>query len=250
MGSRVYKLQFNNIPESYYGGNGLTYDGFVGLDTYTCLSGEIIYSGTSQGSYKQGNYTIIPSGFSSFNYSITFITGTLNIQTSILNPPQNLFYNGYITPIILNPYISKNYDGLNSVNLPNLFAPNDQVYYNIYYSSNQAGYNIPLLVSIGGIDASNYMFSTISGNIIPLSLSLVSLDKTYDGLIDAPVSLVGLINNDSVYPPYAYFSDPEVGTDKVITISGTIYGSASNNYELVTTSLTGNIKPFSITNNI
>jgi hypothetical protein len=54
-GSRVFKLQFNNIKEYYYGGNGLIYDGFVGTDTYTCLSGYIIYSGTSQNANNEGN---------------------------------------------------------------------------------------------------------------------------------------------------------------------------------------------------
>jgi hypothetical protein len=108
--SRVFKLQFNNIREFYYGGNGLMYDGFIGKDTYTCLSGEIIYSGSSQNAYNQGSYTIIPSGLSSNNYNIKFINGILKINQSILNSPKNLVYQGYIDPIILNAYISKNYE--------------------------------------------------------------------------------------------------------------------------------------------
>jgi len=245
-GSRVFKLQFNNIREFYYGGNGLMYDGFVGRDTYTCLSGQVIYSGTSQNAHNQGSYTIIPSGLSSINYNIKFVNGTLKINQSILNPPQNLEYHGYINPIILNPYISKNYDGSNNAFILSIFAPNDQINFNAYYNSNQVGYNIPITLTINGIDASNYLFGSLSGNIQPIYVYPVVTNKYYDGLIDAQISLTGIINNEIVYPPYAYYSDSNVGNNKILTISGTIYGPSVNNYIFVPLTLSSSIIPLYI----
>jgi hypothetical protein len=49
---------------------------------YSLLTGFLIYTGTSQGAYQVGTYTIIPSGLNSSNYDITFINGTLNIYTN------------------------------------------------------------------------------------------------------------------------------------------------------------------------
>jgi hypothetical protein len=86
--SKVYNIQFKNLKEYYYGGNGLTFDGFIGNDNYTCLSGTISYGGTSQGASIEGTYTIIPSGLSSINYNIKYINGYLNIKKSILNSPR------------------------------------------------------------------------------------------------------------------------------------------------------------------
>ena len=52
-------------------------------NTIMSLSGNIIYSGTSQNASQQGIYSIIPSGLSSPNYSIKYINGLLNIRKSI-----------------------------------------------------------------------------------------------------------------------------------------------------------------------
>jgi hypothetical protein len=85
--TRVFNLQFNNIKEYYYGGNGLIFEEFKGNDTYLSLSGYIIYGGTSQGATDEGTYSIVPSGFLSNNYDIRYITGVLKIKKSILSSP-------------------------------------------------------------------------------------------------------------------------------------------------------------------
>ena len=76
---------FSSIKEYYYGGNGFYCDGFQGNDTINDLSGNIIYLGTAQGATDAGKYTIIPSGFTSNNYNIKYITGYLNIKKSLQN---------------------------------------------------------------------------------------------------------------------------------------------------------------------
>jgi hypothetical protein len=68
---------FNNVP--YSGANGVTYSGFVNGQNSSVLGGSIIYGGNSQGAVNVGTYTIIPSGQTSSNYAITYVSGTLTI---------------------------------------------------------------------------------------------------------------------------------------------------------------------------
>jgi hypothetical protein len=82
-GQTITNIGFKTIKEYYSGGNGFYCDGFQGNDTVASLSGFIVYSGTSQGATNSGTYSIIPSGFSSLNYAITYITGTLTLKKSI-----------------------------------------------------------------------------------------------------------------------------------------------------------------------
>jgi len=81
----ISNIYFNSIQDYYYGGNGFYCDGFTETDSIADLSGSIIYSGTSQGATETGKYTIIPSGFTSANYNITFVNGYLQIKRSIQN---------------------------------------------------------------------------------------------------------------------------------------------------------------------
>jgi len=65
---------------AYSGGNGVIYQGFVGGEDETFLTGNLDYSGTAQGATLPGSYSIIPKGLSSQNYEISFKEGTLTIQ--------------------------------------------------------------------------------------------------------------------------------------------------------------------------
>jgi len=65
--------------EPYSGGKGITASGFVNEETNNVLSGQLNYSGTSQGAVLAGKYAITPSGLSAVNYNINFIDGQLSI---------------------------------------------------------------------------------------------------------------------------------------------------------------------------
>ena len=65
---------------AYSGGYDVTYLGFVNGETETVLGGTLAYGGTSQDAVAVGDYTIIPSGLTSANYTITFHNGTLTIN--------------------------------------------------------------------------------------------------------------------------------------------------------------------------
>lgn len=84
---------------AYSGGNGVTYVGFIGGESTANLGGSFSYGGTSQGATNSGIYSITPQGFTSSNYLIRFVNGTLNIGqipqsettgTTLTNPQNTL----------------------------------------------------------------------------------------------------------------------------------------------------------------
>src|SRR4029077_10053022 len=84
----------NNASKIYDGlafscGNGGCYLGFVNGETASVLSGTLSYGGTSQGAINVGSYTIIPSGLSSGNYTISYVNGTLTVTPAGLTITAN-----------------------------------------------------------------------------------------------------------------------------------------------------------------
>ena len=64
---------------AYTGGNGVAYSGFVNGETAAVLGGALAWGGTGQGAVDIGSYTLIPSGLTSGNYTISFVDGVLAI---------------------------------------------------------------------------------------------------------------------------------------------------------------------------
>jgi sugar lactone lactonase YvrE len=67
-------LQYTTFPELT-----VTYAGFVDGQTQTVLKGKLQITTTATSTSTLGDYTIVPSGFSSTNYKITFVNGTLAV---------------------------------------------------------------------------------------------------------------------------------------------------------------------------
>ena len=65
---------------TFSGGNGVTYSGFVNGQNASVLGGSLSYAGTAQGAVAPGSYTIVPSGLTAANYSISYTNGTLTIS--------------------------------------------------------------------------------------------------------------------------------------------------------------------------
>jgi hypothetical protein len=86
--SKVYDGQ------SWSGGNGVSYDGFVTGEDSSVLAGELIYGGTSQGAKNAQTYKITPDGLKSGNYEITFADGNLTITPKALTITGSRVYNG------------------------------------------------------------------------------------------------------------------------------------------------------------
>uniref|UniRef100_UPI0025BC6965 two-partner secretion domain-containing protein n=1 Tax=Aquabacterium sp. TaxID=1872578 RepID=UPI0025BC6965 len=75
--------------QSYSGGNGVTYSGFVNNETSSVVSGSVSYGGTSQGATNAGSYTIAPSGLTASNYDISYVNGALTINPATLTYTAN-----------------------------------------------------------------------------------------------------------------------------------------------------------------
>lgn len=69
---------------AYFGGNGVSYSGFVNGETSAVLSGILNYTGSSQGAINIGDYTITPFGLSTGNYNISYVNGNLRINPAQL----------------------------------------------------------------------------------------------------------------------------------------------------------------------
>ena len=84
VGKAALTVTANDASKTYdglawSGGNGVGYSGFVNGETAAVLGGSLVWGGTSQGAVNAGSYTIVPSGQTSGNYTITYHDGTLTI---------------------------------------------------------------------------------------------------------------------------------------------------------------------------
>ena len=69
---------------SFFGGNGVTYSGFVPGENSSVLDGTLTYTGNSQGAKNVGNYLITPTGQTAMNYAINYVSGNLGINPASL----------------------------------------------------------------------------------------------------------------------------------------------------------------------
>jgi hypothetical protein len=84
----------NNDSKTYDGNpyatnNGVTYAGFVNNETNTDLAGSLTYGGSAEGAITVGTYNITPGGYTSANYLISYVDGTLTINQAVpvINTP-------------------------------------------------------------------------------------------------------------------------------------------------------------------
>jgi len=112
-------------------------------------------------------------------------------------------------------------------------------------------------IALDGVDAANYTLvqpDGLTADITPRTLNVVfvSIDKAYDATIAAPVSFTDdRIAGDVLdITATASFTDPNVGADKLISLSDTsLGGTDGSNYTLTIdgAALTGDIMPASLT---
>ncbi|OCW57427.1 hypothetical protein AWJ14_00840 [Hoeflea olei] len=259
---------------AHFGGNGVTYSGFVNGQNSSVLGGILSYVGNSQGAVNVGSYTITPAGYTSNNYAITYQSGTLNVAQKPL------------TASLTGPII-KTYDGTRAATLTlgnyqlSGRAGNDDVFLNApplmaEYDSAAVGSNRWVTVNgltLGGAAAFNYTVNWTASNPVgqidrrALTASLIgTISKTYDGsngatLTPANYQLVNWIAGDQVYlqaPPLTgTYESVNVGSNIKVTANGlTLGGNEASNYtvnwtasgnvgridqRLLTLSLTGDV---------
>jgi filamentous hemagglutinin family protein len=128
--------------EEYLGGNGVIYSGFKNNDSENSLVGDLSYTGDSQGAILPGEYTIIPTGLSSNNYTVSYNGAVLTIEQNsgktideIIDSVGNTSPDGnIIIPIVDNPL---NIIVSNDIDTSNITI--DDVGLNIYSSIQSIG---------------------------------------------------------------------------------------------------------------
>jgi hypothetical protein len=84
----------------YSGGYTVTYVGFISGEDDTDLGGTLGYSGTAILATAAGAYTITPGGYTSTNYAISFVNGTLTIDALRTISGAFTYYNLANTPLV------------------------------------------------------------------------------------------------------------------------------------------------------
>jgi hypothetical protein len=197
------------------------------------------------------------SGSAAANYTLTLPTLTANIT------PLGLTVTGITAT-------NKVYDGTTSATITGVPVPSgvlgsDAVSFSGTasgsFASKAVGNNILVTVSgltLNGTDAANYTLTlpTLTANITPLGLTVTGItatNKVYDGTAAATLdtssaALVGVLSMDTgnvalvTSGATGVFANKNVGTNKLVTISGlTLSGTAAGNYTVIEPTTTANI---------
>lgn len=253
---------------AYTGPNSVSFSGFVNNESPSNLTGAATYTGTAINAINAGEYQIIPGGYSSTNYAITYNAGKLTINKKGLTITganvENKIYDATDIAIMnagqLNGIISGDESSL-TLNRSAKFP------------SKNVGTNLPITStsSISGSAASNYTLIptiNVTASITPKQINaigLVTVDKIYDGTNSASVTGGGFnaaidpgtgnssdripYKNDNIQlVPSGNFVNKDVGNNITITSTSTITGADANNYTLVQPNLTArNITPKALT---
>ena len=228
----------------YSGGNGVNYTGFaLGDSEIISLNGVLEYEGTSQGAVNTGNYTIVPKGYTSNNYNISYVNGNLLVTASVANV---LIFNAQTSGAT----ITRIY-GDGSINAAAVASSNLSAAYN---SSNTAVASINLQgqVEIKGtgtavITASqagdtNYQPATAISFTIQIDKKILDVKannqtKTYDGVAyngGNGLSYNGFVNGETSSvvngsPIYSGTSQGAINTGNYTIIPS---GLTADNYDL------------------
>ncbi|RFS21896.1 PKD domain-containing protein [Chitinophaga silvatica] len=184
---------------AYHDGNNITFSGFVNNEPPGVVTGVLTYGGTAQNAVNAGTYSITPSGLSAYNYSITYVDGTLTIDPATLT--------------ITARNDSKTYDGLgytdgNDVDFSGFVNGENQLLVtgNLTYNGdaqnaiNTGTYHI----TPAGLNAPNYTIDYVDGTLTinPAALTITARNdsKTYDGLSYSggnDVDYAGFVNGEN-----------------------------------------------------
>jgi filamentous hemagglutinin family protein len=228
---------------AYSGGNGVTYLGFVNNETPASLPGTLAYSGTSQGAVNAGNYTIVPGGYTTGNYTYVYNNGQLAINQAPLTIAANA--DGKV-------YDTNAYSGGNGVTYNGFVGDDSTASLGgglAYSGTSQGAVNAGVYtITPGGYTSQNYAITYVDAPLTvapaPLTITGVeTVDKPYDGFTTASLnlsdtSLSGALGEDSVsVDPNSYaanFASSMAGTQIPVNVSYIgLTGSSAGNYVVV-----------------
>jgi hypothetical protein len=136
----------------------VTYSGFVNGDTAASLGGMLIFSTTATQGSPVGSYTITPSGLTSSNYAITFLSSVLSVTTAPLTITANNAMKNFDAP---NPTLTWIASGFVNGDNTSAFATSPTCITTATTTSPVGSYPI----TCSGAAATNYAFSYVPGTL-------------------------------------------------------------------------------------
>ena len=236
---------------AFSGGNGVTFSGFVNNQSASVLGGAIAYGGSSQGATNVGIYSIIPSGYTSTNYAISYTSSLLTINRAPLTAPSmTVASRAYDNSLSVIPTVGplSGLFGLQTltvtatgvIDLADAGTRNATVTYTLANGTN------------GGL-ASNYILSSETKPVVitprPITVATSVTGHVYDGTTNIASTLgaaSNLIGGQSLnISAVAVSRTPNAGmntADVTYTLADGIGGLASN-YSITPLSLPVTIQP-------
>ncbi|MFT3751737.1 MAG: MBG domain-containing protein [Paludibacter sp.] len=165
------------------------YTGFISAEGPSVLAGTLTYSGSAVDAVGAGTgYVITPGGFTSDNYAITFVNGTLDINKAPLTitaHDKSKTYNG----IVYSPFTVKYFGFVNGEDQTTLGGT-------LAFSGTAAtavGAGTGYVITPGGLTSDNYAITYVNGklnvNKAPLTITAHDKSKVYNGLVYSPFTI-------------------------------------------------------------
>lgn len=270
---KALTITANNVQKIYdriafAGPNTVEYSGFVNGELQSALSGSLTFGGSAINAVNAGLYDIVPSGYTSSNYAISYVSGKLTINKKGLTISN--------AAVLNKVYDATDIATMNAGSLVGLIAadiPNVTLNYSAKFPNKNVGTNLSITSTstISGSAASNYTLDptiNVTASITPKQIDVIGVltsNKIYDGTNNATVTGGGF--NAAINPgtgtssdrtpykndiiqllPSGNFANKNVGNNIAITSTSTITGADANNYTLVQPNLTArNITPKALT---
>ncbi|SIT07692.1 gliding motility-associated C-terminal domain-containing protein [Filimonas lacunae] len=213
---------------AFGGGNGVSYTGFVtGDDSTAALTGNLTYTGTSQGAVDANAYMITPGGLSAGNYTINYVNGALTIDKAALTvtaTDSTRVYDGTA------------FNGGNGVTYNGFVNGEDSTAVLtgtvIYSGTSQGAVNADsYIITPGGLSAGNYAISYTNGTLTidkaALTITAKDSTKTYDGTAFND-------GNGLEYAGFVTGDDSTAALTGTVTYSGTSQGAKDANTYVIT----------------
>jgi len=204
----------------------VSYSGFVNGDSETDLGGALNITRTT--GEAVGNYTISASGFTSTNYDITYVDGSLAITPAALSITAGNQTKVYGAE---DPALAVSYSGF--VN-----GDSETDLGGVLNVSRTAGEAVgSYVISASGVTSSNYDITYIDGSlaITPAALSIMAGNQTkVYGAVDPAltVSYSGFVNGDSQTDLGGTLNVTRTAGEAVGNYITTAFGATSSNYDI------------------
>ena len=162
-------------------------------ETNTALTGSLGYGGSAQGATNAGTYNITPTGYSSANYLISYVSGTLTVSqlaVTVTADPQTKVY-GSADPALTYGFSPALVVGDNFTGALNRVAGEGVGSYAITQGSLNLSANYNL----------TYMGTNLTITLAPLTITANSTSKVYGQNIvfaGTEFTVAGLTNGDTV----------------------------------------------------